>query len=338
MSNIKARLVSFLFVLSLLCGFPLYYYYIQSQSNGGKLNPGFYAHSCPQAGEIVRSVVAQAVARETRMAASLMRLHFHDCFVQGCDGSLLLDSSGRIVSEKSSNPNSKSARGFEVVDQIKAQLEKQCPGTVSCADILTLAARDSSVLTGGPSWMVPLGRRDSRSASLSGSNNNIPAPNNTFQTILSKFNRQGLDVTDLVALSGSHTIGFSRCTSFRQRLYNQSGNGRPDMTLEQSFAANLRQRCPRSGGDQNLSVLDIVSAAKFDNSYFKNLIENMGLLNSDQVLFSSNDKSRDLVKKYAEDQEEFFEQFAESMIKMGNISPLTGSSGEIRKDCRKINS
>ena len=50
--------------------------------------------------------------------------------------------------------------------------------------------------------MVPLGRRDSRSASLSGSNNNLPAPNNTFQTILSMFNRQGLDVTDLVALSG----------------------------------------------------------------------------------------------------------------------------------------
>lgn len=139
-------------------------------------------------------------------------------------------------------------------------------------------------------------------------------------------------------ISGSHTIGFSRCTSFRQRLYNQSGNGSPDMTLEQSFAANLRQRCPKSGGDQILSVLDIISAASFDNSYFKNLIENKGLLNSDQVLFSSNEKSRELVKKYAEDQGEFFEQFAESMIKMGNISPLTGSSGEIRKNCRKINS
>ncbi|KAL1215539.1 Peroxidase 49 [Cardamine amara subsp. amara] len=330
-----ARLSSFLLLLSLLCFFPLC---LCDESYGGKLFPGFYARSCPQAGEIVRSVVSKAVARETRMAASLIRLHFHDCFVQGCDGSLLLDSSGRITSEKNSNPNSKSARGFDVVDQIKAELEKECPGTVSCADALTLAARDSSVLTGGPSWVVPLGRRDSRSASLSGSNNNIPAPNNTFQTILSKFNRQGLDVTDLVALSGSHTIGFSRCTSFRQRLYNQSGNGRPDMTLEQSFAANLRQRCPRSGGDQILSVLDIVSAAKFDNSYFKNLIENKGLLNSDQVLFSNNEKSRELVKKYAEDQGEFFEQFAESMIKMGNISPLTGSSGEIRKNCRKINS
>ncbi|AEE86655.1 putative peroxidase [Arabidopsis thaliana] len=330
-----ARLTSFLLLLSLICFVPLC---LCDKSYGGKLFPGYYAHSCPQVNEIVRSVVAKAVARETRMAASLLRLHFHDCFVQGCDGSLLLDSSGRVATEKNSNPNSKSARGFDVVDQIKAELEKQCPGTVSCADVLTLAARDSSVLTGGPSWVVPLGRRDSRSASLSQSNNNIPAPNNTFQTILSKFNRQGLDITDLVALSGSHTIGFSRCTSFRQRLYNQSGNGSPDMTLEQSFAANLRQRCPKSGGDQILSVLDIISAASFDNSYFKNLIENKGLLNSDQVLFSSNEKSRELVKKYAEDQGEFFEQFAESMIKMGNISPLTGSSGEIRKNCRKINS
>ncbi|CAH8354542.1 unnamed protein product [Eruca vesicaria subsp. sativa] len=335
-----ARTRSFLILLSLACFLTLCICDDESnyEDSEGKLFPGFYRSSCPKAEEIVRSVVSQAVVREARMAASLMRLHFHDCFVQGCDGSLLLDSSGSIVTEKGSNPNSNSARGFDVVDQIKAALENECPGTVSCADVLTLAARDSSVLTGGPSWMVPLGRRDSRSASLSGSNNNIPAPNNTFNTILSTFTNQGLDLTDLVALSGSHTIGFSRCTSFRQRLYNQSGNGSPDITLEQSYAANLRQRCPPSGGDQNLSELDINSAGKFDNSYFKNLIEKMGLLNSDQVLFSSNEESSELVKKYAEDQEEFFEQFAESMIKMGNLSPLTGSSGEIRKNCRKINS
>ncbi|KAG2323386.1 hypothetical protein Bca4012_058873 [Brassica carinata] len=334
------RTRSFLVLLSLACSLALCICDDESNYSGGKGNlfPGFYRSSCPKAEEIVRSVVAQAVAREARMAASLMRLHFHDCFVQGCDGSLLLDSSGSIVTEKGSNPNSNSARGFDVVDQIKAALENECPGTVSCADLLTLAARDSSVLTGGPSWMVPLGRRDSTSASLSGSNNNIPAPNNTFNTILSRFTNQGLDLTDLVALSGSHSIGFSRCTSFRQRLYNQSGNGSPDITLEQSYATNLRQRCPPSGGDQSLSELDINSAGKFDNSYFKNLIENMGLLNSDQVLFSSNEESSELVKKYAEDQEEFFEQFAESMIKMGNLSPLTGSSGEIRKNCRKINS
>lgn len=308
------------------------------KTTGGYLYPQFYDRSCPKAREIVNSIVAKAVAKEARMAASLLRLHFHDCFVKGCDASILLDSTGSIISEKGSNPNRNSARGFEVIDEIKSALEKECPKTVSCADIMALSARDSTVLTGGPSWEVPLGRRDSRSASLSGSNNNIPAPNNTFQTILTKFKLQGLNVVDLVALSGSHTIGNARCTSFRQRLYNQSGNGKPDYSLQQSLAAQLRNRCPRSGGDQNLFFLDFASPKKFDNIYFKNILASKGLLNSDQVLLTKNEASMELVKKYAESNELFFEQFSKSMVKMGNISPLTGSRGEIRKSCRKINS
>jgi len=59
---------------------------------------------------------------------------------------LLLDDSGSIVSEKRSNPNRNSARGFEVVDQIKSALEQACPKTVSCADILAISVRDSVVL------------------------------------------------------------------------------------------------------------------------------------------------------------------------------------------------
>lgn len=319
-------------VLSLIAFAP--FAFSQKTSN---LYPHFYDRSCPKAIEIVKSVVANAVAKETRMAASLLRLHFHDCFVKGCDASILLDSTGTLISEKRSNPNRNSARGFEVLEQIKSALEKECPQTVSCADILALAARDSTVLTGGPSWEVPLGRRDARDASLSGSNNNIPAPNNTFQTILTKFKLKGLDVVDLVALSGSHTIGNSRCTSFRQRLYNQSGNGQPDYALDQSYAAQLKTRCPRSGGDQNLFVLDFVSPSKFDNNYFKNLLASKGLLNSDQVLVTKSEASMELVKKYANNNKAFFEQFAKSMIKMGNITPLTGSKGEIRKICRKMN-
>ncbi|CAA0834020.1 Peroxidase 72 [Striga hermonthica] len=135
----------------------------------------------------------------------------------------------------------------------------------------------------------------------------------------------------------SHTIGNARCVSFRQRLYNQSGNSKPDFTLDQSYAAKLRAGCPRSGGDQNLFVLDPVSPTKFDNSYFKNLLSNKGLLSSDQVLVTKNRQSLELVKKYAENNELFFEQFAKSMVKMGNISPLTGNRGEIRKNCRRIN-
>lgn len=60
----------------------------------------------------------------------------------------------------------------------------------------------SYIQTGGPSWEIYLGRRDAREANLNGSNNNIPSPNSTFQTIVTKFNFQGLDLTDLVALLG----------------------------------------------------------------------------------------------------------------------------------------
>ncbi|CAK8562201.1 unnamed protein product [Lathyrus sativus] len=326
--------MSFLILFSILAFAP---FCLGNKKIGSYLYPQFYDYSCPQAQNIVKSILANAVAKEPRIAASLLRLHFHDCFVKGCDASILLDNSGSIISEKGSNPNRNSARGFEVIDEIKSALEKQCPHVVSCADILAIAARDSTVLAGGPNWEVPLGRRDSLGASLSGSNHNIPAPNNTFQTILTKFKLQGLDIVDLVALSGSHTIGNSRCTSFRQRLYNQTGNSKQDFTLDQYYANELRANCPRSGGDQNLFFLDYVTPTKFDNNYFKNLLAYKGLLSSDEVLLTKNQESAELVKLYAERSDIFFEQFAKSMIKMGNVSPLTGSRGQIRTNCRVVN-
>ncbi|XP_008221352.1 PREDICTED: peroxidase 9 [Prunus mume] len=308
------------------------------------LFPQFYQFSCPQANDIVISVLQQAIAREPRVAASLLRLHFHDCFVQGCDASVLLDDSTTIASEKRSGPNRNSLRGFEVIDEIKAKLEEACPQTVSCADILALAARGSIVLSGGPNWDLPLGRRDSRTASLSGSNSNIPAPNSTLSTLLTFFKRQGLDDVDLVALSGGHTIGVARCVTFKQRLYNQKGNNQPDETLERSYYFGLKSVCPRSGGDNNISPMDFASPAKFDNAYFKLILFGKGLLTSDQVLLTGNGngignagKTVELVKTYADDESLFFQQFAKSMVNMGNIRPLTGYKGEVRNNCRRLN-
>lgn len=306
------------------------------------LRADFYAHSCPNALSIVKSVVEKAVEREARMAASLLRLHFHDCFVQGCDGSLLLDDTPSFRGEKTAVPNNNSVRGFDVVDEIKSQLESACPGIVSCADILAIAARDSVLLTGGLYWNVMLGRRDSRSASFSGANQGIPAPNSTLQTLLTKFKRQGLNVVDLVALSGGHTIGQSRCTSFRQRLYMTN----PQVSsLEKGYSAELKLRCPKSGGDNIISPLDVVSPTKFDNHYFTNLEGSRGLLITDEELYGSQDAqalqisltTRALVTAYAGDEEKFFQHFAQSMVRMGNIKPLVGSKGEIRKNCRRMN-
>ncbi|XP_062098349.1 peroxidase 9 [Humulus lupulus] len=302
------------------------------------LFPEYYQSSCPQVDDIVISVLEKAIAREPRMAASLLRLHFHDCFVQGCDASVLLDDSATIASEKRSVPNKNSIRGFEVIDEIKAKLEEACPHTVSCADILALAARGSTVLSGGPNWVLPLGRRDSRTASLRGANKNIPPPNSTLLNLVTFFKRQGLDEVDLVALSGAHTIGVARCTSFKQRLYNQNGNNQPDASLEKTYYYGLKSVCPRSGGDNNISPLDFASPVRFDNTYFKLILWGKGLLTSDEVLWTGNDrKTMELVKSYAANEGLFFQHFAKSMVKMGNITPLTGFNGEVRKNCCRIN-
>lgn len=102
---------------------------------------GFYRATCPRAESIVQSAVQSAIRNNPAMAPGLLRMFFHDCFVNGCDASILLDGSS---SEKTAGPNSL-LRGFEVIDAAKTQLETACPGVVSCADILALAARDSVV-------------------------------------------------------------------------------------------------------------------------------------------------------------------------------------------------
>ncbi|KAJ4966494.1 hypothetical protein NE237_018343 [Protea cynaroides] len=335
--------VVFFLFSTLSIAFPGFSFNWGSDGNGRSvgsfhLTPEFYQYSCPQVNDIVMSVLEQVTAKDPRMAASLLRLHFHDCFVQGCDGSVLLDDSTTIISEKQSNPNRKSIRGFEVINEIKAKLEEVCPLTVSCADILALAARGSTVLSGGPYWELPLGRKDSKTASLNGSNRNIPPPNSTLQNLIQLFNRQGLDEIDLVTLSGSHTIGMARCVTFKQRLYNQNGNNQPDETLERTYYHGLTSVCPKSGGDNIISPLDLASPTKFDNTYFKLIILGKGLLNSDEVLLTGNvGNTMNLVRSYAEDEVLFFNRFAISMVKLGNISPLTGQNGEVRKNCRRVN-
>lgn len=103
---------------------------------------GFYSSSCPRAETIVRSTVQTHFRSDSTIAPNLLRMHFHDCFVEGCDGSILLDGAS---SEKSSGANL-NLKGYDVIDDAKTQLEAACPGVVSCADILALATRDAVVL------------------------------------------------------------------------------------------------------------------------------------------------------------------------------------------------
>ncbi|RCV45750.1 hypothetical protein SETIT_9G478200v2 [Setaria italica] len=107
-----------------------------------QLSTGYYDGSCPQVHDTVRLIIQQELAAVPGVLAGLLRLHFHDCFVNGCEGSLLLDGTAKL-SEKEANPNKGTERLYPVVDNIKAAPEDACPGVVSCADILALAAKAS---------------------------------------------------------------------------------------------------------------------------------------------------------------------------------------------------
>ncbi|KAL8241374.1 hypothetical protein R6Q59_014729 [Mikania micrantha] len=273
------------------------------------------------------------------MAASLIRLHFHDCFVNGCDASVLLDGAD---GEKPALPNINSARGFEVVDSIKSAVESSCSGVVSCADILAIAARDSVLLSGGTSWPVLLGRRDGLVANQTGANLMLPAPFESVGNITLKFEAVGLNLTDVVSLSGAHTIGQARCATFGNRLFNFSGTNAPDSTLlDPNMLSGLQNLCPVNGDGNQTTPLDWNSTDLFDNHYFQNLVNGRGVLESDQALYSSDQAvstTRSIVELYSKNPKTFFTDFANSMVKMGNIQPLTGSAGEIRKNCRVVNS
>ncbi|XP_066379235.1 peroxidase 40-like [Miscanthus floridulus] len=320
-----------------------------SAGAGVSLGADAYRTTCPRAEEVVRAVVERAVAADPRMAASLLRLHFHDCFVNGCDGSVLLDDKPFFVGEKTAVPNANSLRGFEVIDAIKAELERECPETVSCADLLAIAARDSVVVSGGPNWEVEVGRKDSRTASLQGANINLPAPTSGVATLVQKFRSIGLSAKDMVALSGAHTIGKARCTSFSARLAGVGGvsEGGAGAFKDLTFLQSLQQLCTGSAGSA-LAHLDLATPATFDNQYYINLLSGDGLLPSDQALASPSSGAgavpgveadvASLVAIYAFDASVFFQDFAESMLRMGRLAPGAGTSGEVRRNCRVVNS
>ncbi|PPD89144.1 hypothetical protein GOBAR_DD13917 [Gossypium barbadense] len=265
------------------------------------LSPSFYDETCPTVFSIIRGIIEQALLSDPRIGASLLRLHFHDCFVNGCDASILLDNSATIESEKEAAPNNNSARGFEVVDAMKIALEFECPGIVSCADILAIAAQEAVNLAEGPSWLVLLGRRDSTTANRTLANLAIPAAFETLDILKSKFAAVGLNTsTDLVALS--------------------------DPTLNATYLETLRKVCPQGGNGSVLVNLDPTTPNTFDSNYYTNLQAQEGLLQSDQELFSTSGADTvEIVERFSSNQIAFFESFVVSMLKMGNISPVTDS-------------
>ncbi|GER53240.1 peroxidase superfamily protein [Striga asiatica] len=316
-----------------LCLFALVFVH-RARAQG--LSTNFYDSTCPNVGAIVKQTTARFISRAPSLAPALLRMHFHDCFVSGCDGSVLLNSTANNTAERDSFPNL-SLRGFQVVDAAKAALEKYCPGKVSCADILALVARDAVSQIKGPFWEVPLGRRDGSVSIANEVLANLPPPFFNISQLISNFAGKGLSVKDLAVLSGGHTIGVSHCSSFTNRLYNFTGRNDADPSMDPNYVAALKRRC--SPTDTTTIVqMDPGSFINFDTDYFSIVKKRRGLFTTDAELLK-NDETRAYVQQHmtSSGDPSFFADFAESMVKMGKIGVLTGTTGQIRRVCSVAN-
>uniref|UniRef100_A0A804N6G4 Peroxidase n=1 Tax=Zea mays TaxID=4577 RepID=A0A804N6G4_MAIZE len=214
------------------------------------LQVGFYSDSCPDAEATVAAAVQDAAANDPTILPALLRLQFHDCFVKGCDASVLIRSASNDA--EVDNGRNQGLRGQEVVDAAKAQLEDQCPGVVSCADIIALAARDAVAMTGGPSFDVPTGRRDGLTSNLRDADV-LPDAGDSISVLRSRFAASGLDDRDLVLLTGRYSNSTLHVYTWPAIFTNDTGRsgahgGHDGVLLREGPAVRLPAAGRREGG------------------------------------------------------------------------------------------
>lgn len=158
---------------------------------------------------------------------------------------------------------------------------------------------------------------------------NLPRANSTVTDLIALFAAKGLSTTDLVALSGAHTIGFSHCDQFAFRLYS----GSTTMAMDPRLLQALRLQCPRSGGNADVvAPLDVGTPFEFDNAYYEGIGKGMGVLATDQAL-GLDERTGSIVREMAGDKGKFFAAFVAGMERLGEIRIKKGKKGEIRRDC-----
>ncbi|CAN6362837.1 unnamed protein product [Urochloa humidicola] len=298
------------------------------------LQVGFYQKSCPKAEAIVRAEVQKAVRRDPGLGAGLLRMLFHDCFVEGCDASIPLDPTpANQRPEKKSPANEASQRSYEVIDAAKRALEKACPGVVSCADAVAFAARDASDLLSGSRirFAMPGGRLDGNRSQES-QTNVLPPPFARLDTLAARFAAKGMSVEDLVVLSGAHSVGRSHCSSFvLERITSGSD-------MDATLVSQLKQQCPERPGVGNDPVVaeDAVTPNVLDNQYYKNLLDRKVLFTSDAALMSSSQTAK-MVSDFAKPDGAWEKKFAAAMVKLASIGVKSGRDGDVRKNCRVVN-
>ncbi|KDO78223.1 hypothetical protein CISIN_1g019129mg [Citrus sinensis] len=265
----------------------------------------FYKDTCPQAEDIIREQVKLLYKRHKNTAFSWLRNIFHDCAVQSCDASLLLDSTRKTLSEKEMD-RSFGMRNF----------------------------RDGVVALGGPYIPLKTGRRDGRKSRAEILEQYLPDHNDSMSVVLERFAAIGIDAPGLVALLGSHSVGRTHCVKLVHRLYPEV-----DPALNPDHVPHMLHKCPDAIPDPKAVQYvrnDRGTPMVLDNNYYRNILDNKGLMMVDHQL-ATDKRTRPYVKKMAKSQDYFFKEFSRAITLLSENNPLTGTKGEIRKVCNLAN-
>ncbi|RCV06529.1 hypothetical protein SETIT_1G170300v2 [Setaria italica] len=321
----------------------------QSAAGGGQqLTVGYYnAKKCGGVEPIVSDEVYRALAADRSKGAALIRLFFHDCWVKGCDGSVLLDASPRNPYPEKAAGSSIGLRGFDVIDRIKSRLESVYPGVVSCADILAFAARDATryLSDGHIDYAVPSGRRDGVVSRAKDADDTLPGSTFSFADLKTNFAKKKFDAEELVVLSGAHAIGSAHYPSFRDRLAAPRGeiDARYQTALRNAarnrsrlVANNIRDESYAFKKDAGYPTAPVNGRRDYlNNTYYHNAIDNRVLFRSDWAL-RTDAFAFGKLKEYRDKPKEWDSDFAEAMVKLSKL-PAEGKDFEIRKNCSAIN-
>nr|VDD54960.1 unnamed protein product [Brassica oleracea] len=263
------------------------------------LSLNYYDKSCPNFEKIVDTKVRQWTKSDPSLGPALLRLLFHDCGVTGVQR-----PNGRDV--KSAVAGARSRDG--------GHLSRGPPDHEARYPLRHLPTRRSLLAQ----RLRTSGRRD-------------------ITGLLETFQSYGLNVLDLVILSGAHTIGKAYCGTIQSRLYNFNATHGTDPSIDPKFADYLRRKCRWAA---ETVYLDVETPVVFDNQYYINLQKNMGVLTTDQELVKD-PRTAPLVQAFPEQPAQMFRhQFAVSMAKLVNVGVITAEDriGEIRRVCSKSNS
>ncbi|KAI4365045.1 hypothetical protein MLD38_021065 [Melastoma candidum] len=301
--------------------------------HNAQLSYNYYKASCPNAEGIVRRELLRISLLDSTAPAAFLRLLFHDCQVQGCDASILLDVHGPGTDSEMKSYRNFAIRKREAVEQIKSALEAECPGKVSCADIIAMAARESVSLSGGPRIGIPLGRKDVRTCSHQRADSYLPSPSISVDGFLQTFVSKGMSLEESVAILGAHTLGVGHCLNIVDRLYNPAPTDRMNI----AFRARLRLKCPTRIPLDNITfVSNDLTPGIFDNQYFVRLLAGKGLFHIDANI-AADSRTLPIIRNFAADQNYFFRVFSTAFVKLSLTNVLSPPRGEVRRQCSHVN-